>query len=170
MAQPARLADRDRAGRRQSRRPRAASHRRRQQRPRRRLCPDARRARLPALPGGDEDHRGAQPEAAAARGLSGAEQLSSRPWSRRSTCSTILSLASLRSRSGLAPPALAIVGPSSGKRFGSSTVGGAARRRCGREEARRTILAPVEQTKYLLDESQLPRRWYNVAADMPNAA
>jgi tryptophan synthase beta chain len=28
----------------------------------------------------------------------------------------------------------------------------------------------VEQTKYLLDESQIPRRWYNVAADMPNAA
>jgi tryptophan synthase beta chain len=26
----------------------------------------------------------------------------------------------------------------------------------------------VEQTKYLLDESQLPRRWYNVVADMPN--
>src|ERR1041384_5863097 len=31
-----------------------------------------------------------------------------------------------------------------------------------------TILRPVEQTKYLLDESQLPRHWYNVAADMPN--
>jgi len=28
----------------------------------------------------------------------------------------------------------------------------------------------VEQTKYLLDESQIPRRWYNVAADMPNPA
>jgi tryptophan synthase beta chain len=27
----------------------------------------------------------------------------------------------------------------------------------------------VEQTKFLLDESQLPRRWYNVAADMPSA-
>ena len=26
----------------------------------------------------------------------------------------------------------------------------------------------MEQTKYLLDESQLPRRWYNVVADMPN--
>jgi tryptophan synthase beta chain len=26
----------------------------------------------------------------------------------------------------------------------------------------------VEQTKYLLDESQLPRRWYNVRADMPS--
>jgi tryptophan synthase beta chain len=26
----------------------------------------------------------------------------------------------------------------------------------------------VEQTKFLLDESQLPRRWYNVRADMPN--
>jgi tryptophan synthase beta chain len=26
----------------------------------------------------------------------------------------------------------------------------------------------VEQTKFLLDESQLPRRWYNVAADMPS--
>src|SRR5262249_50052042 len=35
--------------------------------------------------------------------------------------------------------------------------------------AKRTILTPVEQTKYLLDESQLPRHWYNVAADMPNA-
>ena len=28
----------------------------------------------------------------------------------------------------------------------------------------------MEQTKFLLDESQLPRRWYNVAADMPNPA
>jgi tryptophan synthase beta chain len=28
----------------------------------------------------------------------------------------------------------------------------------------------VEQTKYLLAESELPRRWYNIAADMPNAA
>ncbi len=27
----------------------------------------------------------------------------------------------------------------------------------------------MEQTKFLLDESQIPRRWYNVAADMPNA-
>ncbi|MBD0328604.1 MAG: TrpB-like pyridoxal phosphate-dependent enzyme [Thermoleophilia bacterium] len=27
----------------------------------------------------------------------------------------------------------------------------------------------MEQTKYLLDESQLPRRWYNVAADLPSA-
>jgi tryptophan synthase beta chain len=26
----------------------------------------------------------------------------------------------------------------------------------------------VEQTKYLLDEDRLPRRWYNVRADMPN--
>jgi tryptophan synthase beta chain len=26
----------------------------------------------------------------------------------------------------------------------------------------------VEQTKFLLDESQLPRRWYNIAADMPS--
>ena len=26
----------------------------------------------------------------------------------------------------------------------------------------------VEQTKFLLDESQLPRRWYNVVADMPS--
>jgi tryptophan synthase beta chain len=26
----------------------------------------------------------------------------------------------------------------------------------------------VRQTKYLLDESQIPRRWYNVAADMPS--
>jgi tryptophan synthase beta chain len=37
------------------------------------------------------------------------------------------------------------------------------------------MLAPVEQravqqTKFLLDESQLPRRWYNIAADMPNPA
>jgi tryptophan synthase beta chain len=28
----------------------------------------------------------------------------------------------------------------------------------------------VEQTKYLLDESALPRRWYNIAADMPSPA
>ena len=35
--------------------------------------------------------------------------------------------------------------------------------------ARRTDYSRrVEQTKFLLDESQLPRRWYNVAADMPN--
>src|ERR671914_724267 len=26
----------------------------------------------------------------------------------------------------------------------------------------------MEQTKYVLDESQLPRRWYNIAADMPS--
>src|ERR671911_626029 len=26
----------------------------------------------------------------------------------------------------------------------------------------------LEQTKFLLDESQLPRRWYNIRADMPN--
>jgi len=30
------------------------------------------------------------------------------------------------------------------------------------------MLQSVEQTKYLLDEAQLPRRWYNVRADMPN--
>jgi tryptophan synthase beta chain len=28
----------------------------------------------------------------------------------------------------------------------------------------------VEQTKFVLPESELPRRWYNIAADMPNAA
>ncbi|MDQ3777902.1 MAG: TrpB-like pyridoxal phosphate-dependent enzyme [Actinomycetota bacterium] len=28
----------------------------------------------------------------------------------------------------------------------------------------------VEQTKYLLGESELPRRWYNIRADMPNPA
>ena len=27
----------------------------------------------------------------------------------------------------------------------------------------------VGQTKYLLDESQLPRRWYNIRSDMPTA-
>ena len=27
----------------------------------------------------------------------------------------------------------------------------------------------AEQTKFLLDESQLPRRWYNIRADMPTA-
>jgi tryptophan synthase beta chain len=27
----------------------------------------------------------------------------------------------------------------------------------------------VEQTKFLLDESELPRRWYNIRADLPNA-
>ena len=31
-----------------------------------------------------------------------------------------------------------------------------------------TMLRAVAQTKFLLDESQLPRRWYNVRADMPN--
>src|SRR5262249_22185148 len=30
------------------------------------------------------------------------------------------------------------------------------------------ILAPVEQTKVVLDESALPRRWYNIRADLPN--
>jgi tryptophan synthase beta chain len=28
----------------------------------------------------------------------------------------------------------------------------------------------VERTKFLLDESELPRRWYNIRADMPNSA
>ncbi|HEV8688369.1 MAG TPA: TrpB-like pyridoxal phosphate-dependent enzyme [Gaiellaceae bacterium] len=28
----------------------------------------------------------------------------------------------------------------------------------------------AQQTKFLLDESQLPRRWYNIASDMPNQA
>ncbi len=32
-----------------------------------------------------------------------------------------------------------------------------------------TILGVVEQTKYLLNESQLPRRWYNIRTDMPSA-
>src|SRR5579864_3133399 len=27
----------------------------------------------------------------------------------------------------------------------------------------------AQQTKFLLDESQLPRRWYNIRADMPTA-
>src|SRR6478736_6000670 len=31
-------------------------------------------------------------------------------------------------------------------------------------------MRPVEQTKYLLNESELPRRWYNIRADMPNPA
>src|SRR3954467_3179725 len=30
------------------------------------------------------------------------------------------------------------------------------------------MVGTVEQTKYLLDESQIPRRWYNVVSDMPN--
>src|ERR671939_417324 len=30
------------------------------------------------------------------------------------------------------------------------------------------MLPAVEQTKFLLDESQLPRRWYNIRADMPS--
>jgi len=30
------------------------------------------------------------------------------------------------------------------------------------------MLPPVEQTKYLLDESELPRQWVNVRAEMPN--
>src|SRR3954452_1677447 len=30
------------------------------------------------------------------------------------------------------------------------------------------MVGTVEQTKFLLDESQLPRRWYNVVSDMPN--
>ena len=30
------------------------------------------------------------------------------------------------------------------------------------------MLLLVEQTKFLLAESELPRRWYNVRADMPN--
>jgi tryptophan synthase beta chain len=27
----------------------------------------------------------------------------------------------------------------------------------------------AQPTKFLLDESQLPRRWYNIRADMPTA-
>jgi len=30
------------------------------------------------------------------------------------------------------------------------------------------MLLAVEQTKFLLEESQLPRRWYNIASDMPS--
>jgi tryptophan synthase beta chain len=30
------------------------------------------------------------------------------------------------------------------------------------------MLAPVPATKYVLDESRLPTRWYNIQADMPN--
>jgi tryptophan synthase beta chain len=30
------------------------------------------------------------------------------------------------------------------------------------------MLRVVEQTKYVLEESELPRRWYNIRADMPN--
>jgi tryptophan synthase beta chain len=30
-------------------------------------------------------------------------------------------------------------------------------------------IGAVQQTKFLLDESQLPRRWYNIRADMPTA-
>src|SRR5262249_797163 len=40
----------------------------------------------------------------------------------------------------------------------------------GEATARWRTIPAVEQTKFLLDESQLPRHWYNVAADMPNAA
>src|SRR5205085_3487786 len=32
-----------------------------------------------------------------------------------------------------------------------------------------TRTAAATQTKFLLDESQLPRRWYNIRADMPTA-
>ena len=32
------------------------------------------------------------------------------------------------------------------------------------------MLGAVEQTKFVLDESALPRHWYNIRADMPNAA
>ncbi len=46
----------------------------------------------------------------------------------------------------------------------------------GRAAARRRVYARAvaqpgvaEQTKFLLDESQLPRRWYNIRADMPTA-
>ena len=37
-----------------------------------------------------------------------------------------------------------------------------------RAEPRTDYCRRVDQTKFLLDESQLPRRWYNVVADMPN--
>src|SRR5206468_11544367 len=30
-------------------------------------------------------------------------------------------------------------------------------------------IGAAQQTKFLLDESQLPRRWYNIRADMPTA-
>src|SRR5919199_6462159 len=42
----------------------------------------------------------------------------------------------------------------------------------GQEYARgvqQTRAGAETQTKFLLDESQLPRRWYNIAADMPTA-
>jgi tryptophan synthase beta chain len=32
------------------------------------------------------------------------------------------------------------------------------------------MVAPMAQTKFVLPESELPRRWYNIAADMPNPA
>src|SRR5215211_5869330 len=44
-----------------------------------------------------------------------------------------------------------------------------------RRASRGSILAPMgqprslaEQTKFLLDESQIPRHWYNIRADMPS--
>ena len=47
-----------------------------------------------------------------------------------------------------------------------SVLGRAAAR--GRDYARAVAQPRVaEQTKFLLDESQLPRRWYNIRADMP---
>src|ERR1041384_6376948 len=33
----------------------------------------------------------------------------------------------------------------------------------------RMAIGAAQQTKFLLDESQLPRRWYNIRADMPTA-
>src|SRR3954453_11376879 len=62
-----------------------------------------------------------------------------------------------------------------GRRCFSATIEGSPRspqskpRACG--PCRKSfILRAVEQTKYLLDEPHLPRRGYNVAADMPNPA
>jgi tryptophan synthase beta chain len=41
--------------------------------------------------------------------------------------------------------------------------------RFARARQQRVCSLCVEQTKFLLEESELPRRWYNIAADLPSA-
>ncbi len=55
---------------------------------------------------------------------------------------------------------------------GSGAAAGPGRRTTStsRPRAGSDKVAPMGQTKFVLPESELPRRWYNIAADMPNPA
>src|SRR5436190_3962895 len=66
---------------------------------------------------------------------------------------------------GHAPLPLPAAGPES---FGKGPRHGGARRALQALLTKHPYAPLVEQTKFLLAESELPRRWYNVRADMPN--